>query len=273
MDVATNLNSILLENHKRTIGFIFLFMLIIFLTYKKSQFYQIFFYLASIYGVYILILSQGRIPERVLWPASFAILISIGIILVQQHVDKVPVNKKLEPLSLEKSIVLIVGLFYVLIFGNLYNQYLQVEQELWWKKAKENEILGFERVLSYDPDKPIVAFSSFYDPLAKTHSPAKPPSQTDSIWKSMILTSWLGRTPELNKEIIRLGLSQDLFTSIAEGDAYLAVSRMEDLKLVSEFLRQHRYIEVDWAKTPFIYSDTGLGIWKVENYELIPVGE
>jgi hypothetical protein len=272
--VAKNLNSILIDNHKRTLGFIFLLMLIIFLTFKIKRLYEIFFYLASIYGIFVLIMSLGRIPDRVLWPISFAILVSIGFILAQQSIEDATRSQKIESVSIEKSILLILGLLYILIFANLYDEYLKVDQELWWKFAKEEKIYGFDRVLTYEADKPIVAFSSFYSALLKTHSPAKPPSQSEDIWKNMILIGWTIRSPEVDQKIAQLDISQDLLTSIAQGEAYLATSdHLAEIDLLNRYFRQHRYINIKWAIAPFVYNDTGLGIWSVDSFEIIPPDE
>ena len=272
--VAENLNSILLINHKRTIGFVFLLILIIFLTFKKSKFYQIFVYLAAIYTVYIFILSLGRIPERVLWPISFAVLVSIGFILAQQLIDNKPFDRKIEPLSLEKSVMVLLSLLYILIFGHIYVQYLKIDQELWWKYAKKEKIYDFDKVLAYQTDKPIIAFSSFYSVLLKTHSPTKPPNQTEDIWKNMIFIGWTIRSPELVQEINRFDLSQDLLSSIAQGDAYLATSdHITEIKLLNRYFRQHQHIKVNWGMGPFVYNQTGLGVWKVDGFEMIPLGE
>jgi hypothetical protein len=273
--VADNLNSILLNNHKTTLGFIFLTTILIFYTFKRSKFYQIFFYYAAIYGVFLFILSLGRIPDRVLWSISFTALISIGFILFQHNAKNLYLNKSKELTYISKSDLLILGLTYVFIFANLYNDYIRVDQEMWWKYAKQKEILGFEKVLKFETDKPIVAFSSFYSALAKTHSPTKPPAQTEDIWRNMITFGWTVRSPQNDNRIKQLALSEDLITSIARGDAYLATGdHITELNMLNRYLKQHRYINMEWASEgPFVYNETGLGIWKVESFELIPLDE
>jgi hypothetical protein len=89
------------------------------------------------------------------------------------------------------------------------------------------------------------------------------------IWNDLIVVGWVNRSPEYEKNLASLGISQDLFTSIAAGDAYLAVGDLEDLQMVDQFLREHRKIAVDWPEAPFVFNDTGLGIWKVESFSYI----
>jgi hypothetical protein len=270
--VAENLNSILLENHRTTLGFIFLLTSVIFLTFKKSKLYQLIFYLAAIYGVFLFILTLGRLPDRVLWSISFTILTSIGYILFQHDKGKVSLDKETSSPLILKSNVIILGLTYVFIFTNLYNDYLRVDREMWWKYAKQKEILGFERVLTFETDKPIVAFSSFYSALAKTYSPTKSPAQADDIWKNTITFGWTVRSPQGDNRIKQLGLSEDLVTSIVLGEVYLATGdSMTEIDLLNRYFKQHRYIKVNWAAKPFIYNESGLGIWKVDSFEPIPL--
>jgi len=245
-----------------------------FLTFKQSKFYQMIYYLAFIYAVFLLILSLGRIPDRVLWSISFTLLISIGLILFQQYADKDLLDNHSESHSPSSIKSLALGLTYLFIFTNLYNDYIRVDQEMWWKYAKQKEILGFERILNFETDKPIIAFSSFYSALAKTYSPTKPPMQSEDIWKNMITFGWTVRSPENNNRIDELGLSEDLLTSVARGDAYLATGdAMMEIDFLNRYFKQHRYIKVQWATGPFVYNDSGLGIWSVESFEIIPLAE
>jgi hypothetical protein len=99
------------------------------------------------------------------------------------------------------------------------------------------------------------------------------PSSLPAIWRDLIFIGWENKTPEFNKRIKDYGLTPDLFTSIANGDAYLATwfSPGDDYEVtnVSKFLREHKNIKVAWGPDPFVFSDAGLGIWRVEKYIII----
>jgi hypothetical protein len=142
------------------------------------------------------------------------------------------------------------------------------------KSLRERERGGkTEKVLKFETDKPIIAFSSFYSVLLKTHSPTKPPAQSEDIWKNIITFGWTVRSPEGNNQVDQLDLSEDLITSIVLGDAYLATGdHVNELTMLNRYFKQHRYIKVKWAREgPIVYNDTGLGIWTVESFELIPL--
>lgn len=272
LQVSKKLNKIIFLNHKRILIFVLFFLLISFFTFKPKRFFHIFVYLSLLYSILIFILSLGRIPERVLWPLIFVVLISLSITLLKSNTQDIDRNNRNS--FLQYSTPLALSGFYILIFMNLYDQYLKIDEERWWKIAKQEKIYGFEKVLEYEPEKPIIAFSSFYSVLMKTHSPTKPPSQTEEIWRNMILIGWTIRSPELDKKIHTLGLSDDLFTSILNKDAYLATSdHLTEVAYLNRYFRQHRYAKADWGKGPFVFNETGLGIWQIDSFEPIELPE
>lgn len=270
--VSIKLNNILLTNHKQSLVLIFLFFLLSFLIFQKNNFFYLFLYLAIIYVILLLILNMGRIPDRLIMPIFFLAMSTLAIMLFKFD------SRILENGNSQKFPMFLISaissFFFVLVSLNLYNKYLEIDEEYWWKSAGKNRISGFDRVLEYKPDRPIIAFSSFYSALLKTHSPTKPPSQTEDIWKNMILVGWTIRSPEMDKKLEASSIDEDLFTSIASQRAYLATSdHLVEIAYITTYLKQHKYIDIEWAVGPFIYNDTGLGIWKIESFEPIDLGE
>jgi hypothetical protein len=214
-----------------------------------------------LFGAYFGSLSLGKLPERIYWPVGFVAIATFIFLAIFQ-------SKFILTLKRSNAIFLAV-ILAALGLINLNQQIDLIHGEQWWKNAQVNRSKGFERLLSYESDKPIVAFSSFYSPLFKTSGPMVASEDLPQIWNDLIVVGWVNRSPEYENNLASLGISQDLFTSIAMGDAYLAVGDLEDLQMVDQFLREHRKIAVDWPAAPFVFNDTGLGIWKVESFSYI----
>lgn len=272
-DVGTKLNKKLFDNYRFNLGFLIIFFALIILVFKPSKFIHTFFYISIIYFFFLAVLSMGRLPERVILPILFLASISFLALNFKDFNTNSPLKdngKKFSDLFTTSSTIFL----FVLVSVNVNNLYQQIDRERWWKSAQEKKILGFENILSYNPDKPIIAFSSFYSPLMKTHSPTRPSSQTQEIWRNVVPIGWSMGTPEALAKLESLGLSDDLFTSIAEGKAYLATSdHVTEIDYVNRYFRQHRNINVTWSAGPFVFNDSGLGIWRIESFEQIELPE
>ena len=221
---------------------------------------------------YLMILLFGeRLPERVFWPFTFVALATlIGTILVSYSNFEGFTNY-----GLASNIFFgIAALIFIFTFNEHFKAHqLKIDSELWWKVAPAQELLGIDKIYYFESKKPIVAFSSFYSPLLKTLDPLDAPSDLPPIWNKLILIGWENKTPEFNNRLLENGLTSDLLTSIALGDAYLATwSNLEEnfeVGKVSVFLREHKNIEIIWESAPFVYSDMGLAIWRAERFEVI----
>lgn len=216
------------------------------------------------FGYYSILLLGERLPERVFWPFTLVALASFIAITVTNSEFKVTGKFSINTLS---SVVLI--LLFITSFNNLFKYHQsKIDKDLWWKVAPAQKILNIDQIYFYEPDKPVVAFFSFYENFRKTMDPLTGPNQLPPIWNQLILIGWENKTPEFNKRLINYGLSEDLFTSIARGDAYLATwSNLSDnfeVNNTSIFLREHKGIEVYWEESPFVFSDSGLAIWRTK---------
>jgi hypothetical protein len=63
--------------------------------------------------------------------------------------------------------------------------------------------------------------------------------------------------------LANLKLNRNLFTEIAKGNAYLGTANLEELQMVNQYLIEHHQVEPVWDVAPFVYSDTGLGVWQI----------
>lgn len=228
---------------------IFLFTIFCFTRFSiaKTSFFYTFLFSFFIFLVYLL----GKLPDRIFWPSVFIFLTSILIFFRPRKYEG--------EWTLKGFTMLLPIVVFVLISS--FAQYKEIVDLQWWKSVKENKTMGFDRVLEFKTDKPIIAFSSFYSPLIQSLNPRS--NEVEQIFKDMVYLNWATRSTNFNQHLDNLKLERNLFTSIAEGKAYLATSDIEELQMVNQYLIEHHGVEPIWDVAPFIFSDTGLGIWKI----------
>ncbi len=220
------------------------------------------FYLFSSYIVFFGIFTQGRLPERVFVPTVFVLVVSaiIGaLVSVKDSQKEDPQNQYFNVLSL-------LGL--ILTFSTTFQYVDQRNNEIseiqWWKIAEENQILGFDQLLSFKSDKPIIVMPSFYPYLSQTVSPLDTASDLSAIWRKVLPLGWANRSPEYQRKVQKLGLNEDLFSSLASGDAYLATTEPKDFKKIEKYLARHQGIQIEWDPTPVFLAESGLAIWQAD---------
>lgn len=263
LNLIDNYISIILENHLYLILFILFFMLLIIHVYSKLDILKLFTVYILLNIILLIILAMGKLPERILWPLLIVVLFTLFL-------SRLMANDRSEYLFFKKSFSkIIMPIFVILLIINVFNHLSIIRAEFWWKHAVENREKGFDRIISYTPDKPIVSFSSFYSPLFKLSNPLLGPTQQPNIREKLIIIGWPNQSPSYINNLTNLGISEDLFMSIAEGEAYLAIGKIEDLQMVDQYLQENKGIKVNWPVAPFVFSDTGLGIWKVDSYQLL----
>jgi hypothetical protein len=264
ISLGQNFASILLNNYLSFLGILFFFPLLVYWLSNDLKIQKVIVFWIFMFTIYLIVLLMGKLPDRIFWPATIVGLLSFFslIVLKQERLEK-SVSSRSHWGTALFSALLFFGVLNIISYANLINE------AKWWKSVGANNAQGFNRILDFKSDRPIVAFSSFYSPLYQTASPADGPTKLPQIRKDLVVVGWVNRSPDYEANLERLGLSQDLFTSIAEGDAYLAVGDIEDLQMVDQFLREHRNIAVKWPQAPFVFNDTGLGIWKVESFSYL----
>lgn len=223
-----------------------------FFYYTKYSIFKSTFFLSTIFIVFIfLVYLLGKMPDRIFWPVTFLFFTSILLLF------KFEVRENSRGL---KNLITLVPIL-VLTATISFLQVRDIVELQWWKSVKQESVKGFDRVLQFESGKPIVAFSSFYSPLIQSLDPSS--NEVDQIFKDMIYLNWATRSTDYSQYLDNLEIERNLFSSIASGKAYLATAEIEELQMVSQYLIEHHGIEPVWDDAPFIFSDTGLGIWKI----------
>ena len=253
------LTKILVKEHLVNLSAILAFIILVVLLKREKKYTSqilvlVLLFISFIFFVYLL----GKIPNRIYWPLGFIYLISIASLI------DAPNNFNKSGAKLPAAFA-IFSLVAVTVFTLNINAEFKTLQ--WWKSVREENTKGFDRVLAFETDKPIVAFSSFYSPLIQTLDPAT--NKVDQIFKDMVYLNWATRSADYNTHLANLNMNSDLFSDIAQGKAYLATANLEELQMVNQYLIEHRQINPTWDKAPFVFSDTGLGIWKILSFEEI----
>jgi hypothetical protein len=253
-------------------SFLFTFLLSSLVYRNRFKIFTIFWGFTFLTYFCILLFGE-RLPARVLFPFAF-LSVTVFTAYILHELKKNFYNKKsiIHTQSIKGLSVMTLILSTSLI--NVHNNYQEIiSKEQWWKFAAQNKELGVDSINNFESDKPIMAFFSFYENFRKTVDPLTGPNQMSDIWHQLILIGWENRSPEFNTRLFNEGLTQDIFTSVAYGDAYLATwSNLEEnfeVGKASVFLREHKNIEIIWESAPFVYSDTGLAIWRAERFEVI----
>ncbi len=260
-EITNNYVSIIYNNYLAFVSFILLFTLLLYRTFSRIRFYEVIAFFLLLNVIFVSILWMGKLPDRIFWPLTIISLFSIFSINLNRTVSKKSENAF--------ALGVLLPSLIIILFINMSNYFDLIKEERWWQSTVGNRDKGFERVVHFETDKPIVAFSSFYSPLFRTADPKLGPKYLPQIRRDLIIVGWVNRSPAYENNIKNLGLSQDLFTSVALGDAYLAIGQIEDLQMVNQYLIENKNIEVTWPSAPFVFSDTGLGIWKVKEFRYI----
>jgi hypothetical protein len=142
----------------------------------------------------------------------------------------------------------------------------KINQNLYWRDSYFIKVSEVDKFKNFEYDKPIVAFSSFYSQLEQTQNPVRVSAADKKIWAQTVAIGWTLFEPEYLSHIESLGLSEDLFSSVARGDAYVGTANPFEIEVLSQYLREHRNLKVTWVLVPIAdqrSSASGLSVWKV----------
>ncbi len=247
------LSYILVTKHAANLVAVFIFLITLVLLNREKKYVKNILIYTLLFFIFIfLVYLLGKIPNRIFWPLGFVFLLSVaGVIAKPAEANYF--NSRI-PVALS---VLTLSITFLMAF----NVNMEINNLQWWKQVKEEKVQGFDRVLNFKSDKPIVAFSSFFSPLIDLLDPSS--SDVDQIFRDMVYINWATRTPDYNTHLANLDLNRNLFTEIAKGNAYLGTANLEELQMVNQYLIEHHQVEPVWDVAPFVYSDTGLGIWQI----------
>jgi hypothetical protein len=111
----------------------------------------------------------------------------------------------------------------------------------------------------YAPPRPLVAFPSYYSgPFAST-SPFSTPEDDLPHWYSVIPLGTSAQSPDFEAKLRHMGLSTDLISEIAKGNALIATADGQDLARVEEQITSKTGKTVSWK---LLFSDgAGRSVW------------
>jgi hypothetical protein len=120
-----------------------------------------------------------------------------------------------------------------------------VSKQVYVSKIVEGKEL--DSIRTFQSDKPVISFSSFYSPLMNV-SPFSNTRENLKIWSSIIPFGTTIGSPDFDQNLKNRGLSQDLFGSVLSGSAYLGVTNVSEKNLVTEYLREHYKVNVGFTQ-------------------------
>ncbi len=255
--------------NENRIYFVFLFALIA-LSFHRMMKYPIrsmIFVVSLTLAIFLYTLLQGKIPFAVFYATALIVGATTLTCAANtrkniQYPDRKSSLKKLSYLGTAASIVILFIFTYKGFMLNLE----KIDQNLYWRSSYFIEASEVNKFKNYDYEKPIVVFSTFYTQLENTQNPLNVTPEDKKIWSQTVEIGWNLFEPEYLSHIKNLELSEDLFSSVAQGDAYVGTTSHFELEVLSEYLRQHRNLKVTWVLLPiaeYRQSLSGLSVWKV----------
>jgi hypothetical protein len=258
---------------KSYILFFILFNLTIFLFYFRFNSLLILFFNLAIPALAIyMTLFLGSVPERVFYPILFLAIIfsAFSFFIINSESSALRILKEIKYLYASILIFILIGVLSLQLITNT-RDILNSQRNLMLENKNYQNVVckgALDTIFSYNYEKPIVAFSSFYTPIQMCTLPLGNYYKNKYFWNNMILLGWSVNSTSYLQQIEKLELAPDLVTSIAEGKAYLAVGENIQIQIISEYLRQHHEIEVVWPEVPEVYAGH-MQVWSVLSSEKI----
>jgi hypothetical protein len=167
----------------------------------------------------------------------------------------------INPLWINKLILLLsygafIGIFAIgLISGISKSTHL---------KSYTCKTQGYDLILDYSFDKPILAFPSFTGALIECVSPLDNYVENKKFWNNLIQMGWSARSPLYSQKLLNMGLSPNIINELIDGKIYLAVANNLEIQMISQFAIEHRKIRIEWDPSPFVFSGNNLQVWKIK---------
>jgi hypothetical protein len=217
-------------------------------------------------------LFVGSIPERVFYPTLLLASIFSALVFFTYH-KKTSTNlfyKKINKnfYTISFSIILVTLSSALILNAKIVvdsQQSLMLENQDYQNVVCTEDL---EKLLEFNYEKPIVAFSGFYTPIQTCTLPFDDYLKDKYFWNNLVPLGWTVNSPSYIEHRDKLELSSDLFTSVAQGEAYLAVGDIFQLQMASEYLREHHGIGVIWPQLPDAYSRS-FQVWRAIGAEKI----
>lgn len=260
------ISGFLISNWLYLIFFLALNMLI-FQKLVARPFQSLAFTVLTVLGVYFYTLLQGKIPFAVFYATALISGVSILSFAVDKKKNYLNNKKRINNEGLHYMSSLTLSIIFIFLSYKVFllNQD-KIDQNLYWRSGYFLEASEVAKFKNFDYDKPIVAFSTFYSQLEQTQNPIHIKPEDKKIWSQTVDIGWTLFEPAYLIHIQELGLSADLFSSVARGDAYVGTGDPFEIQVLSQYLREHKNLRVTWVLLPIAderSSASGLSVWKV----------
>lgn len=247
--------------------FFFAFNMLIFQKLAARPFKSLVFTVLTILSIYLYTLLQGKIPFAVFYATTLISGVSILSFAVNKEKNYLNNKKRVNNKSIYYMSSLTLSVVFIFLSYKVFllNQD-KIYQNLYWRSDYFLEASEVDKFKKFEYDKPLVTFSSFYSQLEQTQNPIHITPEDKKIWSQTIDIGWTLFEPAYLTHIKELGLSGDLFSSVARGDAYVGTGDPFEIQVLSQYLREHRNLKVTWVLLPIAdtrSSASGLSVWKV----------
>jgi hypothetical protein len=258
---------VFLDNNKIYFIFFFGLSVLIFIKMTPYPIKSLIFMIGVMLSIYLYTILQGKIPFAVFY--ATALIALSGILVISVNVKKI---NRLHSRSSDKEKIRNFLTLFLITFSIFFGYKVlllnsdKINQNLYWRSSYFLKASEVDKFKNFEYDKPIVAFSSFYTQLEQTQNPISVSAADKKIWAQTVDIGWTLFEPEYLLHIQSLGLSEDLFSSVARGDAYVGTANPFEIQVLSQYLREHRNLRVTWVLLPIAdqrSSASGLSVWKV----------
>jgi hypothetical protein len=259
--------SYLFNNYIYLILFVLFIFLASFYLSKRSAVLGLLVLMAYLSLLFLTLLS-GKVPYAVLIGTLFVSLSTFlaALVVTSSNQQSIVLDGTKNYFHLSAASAFIVGLITISVIISA-QQRMNIIAESSWRDQAFLEEKGISRVLNYEFDRPVVAFSSFYSQIEKTYNPADPKSMNSGLKSKMIRLGWGFFEPSYLEWVETFNLNPDLLSSVATGDAYLGSANIFEVQVVTQYLKEKHGLLVTWEQAPFVWSDTLLSVWRVESVE------
>jgi hypothetical protein len=192
-----------------------------------------------LYNIFVL----GRLPDRVLDPTGF-IFLTLFIIVCRlgerenSYANKNSVTSEVNQIDFVKNVhglqivavnlMIALGIIVFLIHNIVVNKHRTQSSLAEWH-----------------PDRPIIAFPSFYTPMLD-FDPYANIRRAVPNWDFLIPLGTSIRSPSVTAKTEELGIDLGLLPSVLNGNAYLGVGKAFEAELVYNYYCEHHKIKVIW---------------------------
>jgi hypothetical protein len=258
---------VFLVSHWQYLCFLLIFTIIVFKNLITHSLKSFLFTTITVLGIFFYTLLQGKIPFSVFYATVLISEASILIFALNNKKNCWTIAPKIYLKYFQQVASLALGVFFIFLSYQIFLQNQdKINKNVYGRSDYFLEISEVSKFKEFEYDKPVVAFSTFYSQLEQTQNPVAITQEDKKMWAQTVNIGWALFEPEYLSHIKELGLDEDLFSSVAKGDAYVGTAKFFEIEALSQYLIEHRDLRVTWVLIPVTEnrsSLSGLSVWKV----------